>query len=63
MNIPPGCAFHPRCPMARTSAADTEPPLYDVEDSTGAPATSGGSAVQWLRSSILEVRDLVKHFR
>nr|WP_323446906.1 ABC transporter ATP-binding protein [Streptomyces sp. YSPA8] len=28
--IPPGCAFHPRCPLARDICRTEEPPLYDV---------------------------------
>jgi len=30
LEIPPGCAFHPRCPMARENCRVDEPPLYDV---------------------------------
>ncbi|MET7734631.1 ABC transporter ATP-binding protein [Streptomyces sp. NPDC005402] len=32
MNIPPGCAFNPRCPMARDVCRTDVPPLYDVDD-------------------------------
>ncbi|GAA2072666.1 ABC transporter ATP-binding protein [Streptomyces albiaxialis] len=28
--IPPGCAFNPRCPMARDVCRTDEPPLYEV---------------------------------
>jgi oligopeptide transport system ATP-binding protein len=31
-NIPPGCAFNPRCPMARDVCRTDVPPLYDVDD-------------------------------
>ncbi|MFF4399150.1 ABC transporter ATP-binding protein [Streptomyces sp. NPDC001480] len=30
-HIPPGCAFHPRCPMARDVCRTDEPPLYEVD--------------------------------
>ncbi|MFD3442553.1 ABC transporter ATP-binding protein [Streptomyces sp. NPDC058685] len=30
MDIPPGCAFNPRCPMARDICRTDEPPLYQV---------------------------------
>ncbi|TXS56749.1 ABC transporter ATP-binding protein [Streptomyces sp. t39] len=30
--IPPGCAFNPRCPMARDVCRTDEPPLYEVND-------------------------------
>ncbi len=30
--IPPGCAFHPRCPMARPVCRKDEPPLYTVSE-------------------------------
>ncbi|WP_319053305.1 ABC transporter ATP-binding protein [Streptomyces europaeiscabiei] len=35
MHIPPGCAFNPRCPMARDVCRTDVPPLYDVEPSDG----------------------------
>ncbi|WP_326803954.1 ABC transporter ATP-binding protein [Streptomyces sp. NBC_01788] len=31
--IPPGCAFHPRCPMARDVCRTEVPPLYEVSES------------------------------
>ncbi|MEU7072007.1 ABC transporter ATP-binding protein [Streptomyces narbonensis] len=31
--IPPGCAFNPRCPLARDRCRIEEPPLYDVTES------------------------------
>ncbi|MCF3964190.1 ABC transporter ATP-binding protein [Streptomyces fuscigenes] len=30
LNIPPGCAFNPRCPRAREVCTRDEPPLYEV---------------------------------
>jgi oligopeptide transport system ATP-binding protein len=30
LNIPPGCAFHPRCPRARAVCTTDDPPLYEV---------------------------------
>ncbi|MFE5852839.1 MULTISPECIES: ABC transporter ATP-binding protein [unclassified Streptomyces] len=30
MNIPPGCAFNPRCPLAQDICRTDEPPLYEV---------------------------------
>jgi oligopeptide transport system ATP-binding protein len=30
LNVPPGCAFHPRCPMARDRCRTEPPKLYDV---------------------------------
>ncbi|MFE9446984.1 ABC transporter ATP-binding protein [Streptomyces sp. NPDC006739] len=35
MDIPPGCAFHPRCPMARDVCRTDEPPLYGVDADRG----------------------------
>ncbi|MGW9401477.1 ABC transporter ATP-binding protein [Streptomyces sp. NPDC055642] len=35
MNIPPGCAFHPRCPLARDVCRTDEPPLYEVSPTRG----------------------------
>ncbi|WP_030346156.1 ABC transporter ATP-binding protein [Streptomyces sp. NRRL S-1022] len=34
-HIPPGCSFHPRCPMARDVCRTEEPPLHAVSDSRG----------------------------
>jgi oligopeptide transport system ATP-binding protein len=35
MNIPPGCAFHPRCPMAQDVCHTDVPPLYEVSEDRG----------------------------
>ncbi|MGV9934791.1 ABC transporter ATP-binding protein [Streptomyces olivaceoviridis] len=34
-HIPPGCSFHPRCPMARDVCRTDEPPLYEVTEERG----------------------------
>ncbi|MFJ9926100.1 MULTISPECIES: ABC transporter ATP-binding protein [Streptomyces] len=33
--VPPGCAFHPRCPMARDVCRTEVPPLYEVSEARG----------------------------
>ncbi|GAA1424447.1 ABC transporter ATP-binding protein [Streptomyces thermospinosisporus] len=33
--IPPGCAFHPRCPLARGLCRADEPPLFEVSATRG----------------------------
>ncbi|CAL9459845.1 ABC transporter ATP-binding protein [Streptomyces sp. NPDC090994] len=33
--IPPGCAFHPRCPMAQDVCRTDVPPLYEVSGTRG----------------------------
>ncbi|MFE7972469.1 ABC transporter ATP-binding protein [Streptomyces shenzhenensis] len=35
MRIPSGCAFHPRCPMARDVCRTDEPPLHAVDEGRG----------------------------
>jgi oligopeptide transport system ATP-binding protein len=35
MNIPPGCAFHPRCPVAQDVCRTDAPPLYEVSEDRG----------------------------
>ncbi|MEW2153852.1 ABC transporter ATP-binding protein [Streptomyces sp. NPDC007189] len=35
MDIPPGCSFHPRCPLARDVCRSDEPPLYQVSGTRG----------------------------
>ncbi|MEU3251854.1 ABC transporter ATP-binding protein [Streptomyces sp. NPDC006997] len=47
LHIPPGCAFHPRCPLARDVCTTDEPPLYEVE---GAPGR--GSACHFWRECL-----------
>ncbi|WP_031078454.1 ABC transporter ATP-binding protein [Streptomyces sp. NRRL S-118] len=32
LDIPPGCAFHPRCPRAQDVCRTEEPPLYEVSE-------------------------------
>ncbi|WP_328396886.1 ABC transporter ATP-binding protein [Streptomyces sp. NBC_00390] len=32
LHIPPGCAFNPRCPLARPVCRSDEPPLYEVSE-------------------------------
>jgi oligopeptide transport system ATP-binding protein len=34
-HIPPGCSFHPRCPMAQDVCRTDEPPLYEVSEGRG----------------------------
>jgi glutathione transport system ATP-binding protein len=33
INLPPGCPFSPRCPLAREKCQDVEPPLYPTDQS------------------------------
>lgn len=40
-DIPPGCAFHPRCPWARERCRAEVPPLYEVD------ATRGSACHYW----------------
>ncbi|MEV6958881.1 ABC transporter ATP-binding protein [Streptomyces sp. NPDC051207] len=47
-HIPPGCAFHPRCPMAREVCRTDVPPLYEVTDSDAAR----GSACHFWRECL-----------
>ncbi|MGW7357914.1 ABC transporter ATP-binding protein [Streptomyces sp. NPDC054802] len=35
MHIPPGCPFHPRCPMAQDVCRTDVPPLYEVDERRG----------------------------
>jgi oligopeptide transport system ATP-binding protein len=35
LNIPSGCAFHPRCPLARDVCRTDVPPLYAVDEQRG----------------------------
>jgi oligopeptide transport system ATP-binding protein len=40
MNIPPGCSFNPRCPMARDVCRTDVPPLYEVAGDHGGERVS-----------------------
>ncbi|CAL9572850.1 ABC transporter ATP-binding protein [Streptomyces griseomycini] len=47
-HIPPGCAFHPRCPMARDVCRTDVPPLYGVAE----PDAARGSACHFWRECL-----------
>lgn len=32
VNVPPGCSYHPRCPLADDTCQTEDPPYYKVED-------------------------------
>ncbi|MFD8391573.1 ABC transporter ATP-binding protein [Streptomyces sp. NPDC059680] len=51
MHIPPGCSFHPRCPMARDVCRTDEPPLYEVSGTRG-------SACHFWRECLDDLDDL-----
>ncbi|MFE7269487.1 ABC transporter ATP-binding protein [Streptomyces sp. NPDC057623] len=48
MNIPQGCAFHPRCPTARDLCRTDVPPLHEVTESD----TDRGSACHFWRECL-----------
>ncbi|CAL9461008.1 MULTISPECIES: ABC transporter ATP-binding protein [unclassified Streptomyces] len=48
LDIPPGCAFHPRCPMARDVCRTDAPPLYEVDEGGG----ERGSACHFWRECL-----------
>lgn len=53
--VPPGCPFHPRCPMAQDVCRTDVPPLYAVEPAgAGGPATGEerGSACHFWRDCL-----------
>ncbi|MGW5233470.1 ABC transporter ATP-binding protein [Streptomyces nodosus] len=53
MNIPPGCAFHPRCPMARDVCRTDVPPLHEVTvDRAGGPPGGRASACHFWRECL-----------
>jgi oligopeptide/dipeptide ABC transporter ATP-binding protein len=35
LNVPHGCRFHPRCPIAEPVCSNEEPPLFDIADHDG----------------------------
>ena len=43
--FPPGCRFHPRCPIARPECSQTSPPLVEVEPRRWVRCPYGNSAV------------------
>jgi peptide/nickel transport system ATP-binding protein len=51
LNLPPGCAFHPRCPFARERCEVDVPPLYPV-DSTHTSACHYWSEVHLTREVV-----------
>lgn len=43
VDLPPGCAFHPRCPEARKICAEKEPPFVEVEPGQSVACHLNGS--------------------
>ena len=65
-NLPPGCAFAPRCPLAIDRCRAEYPPLQDFGDRSfcGVLARGGnGGGAMTDAPPLLEVTDLVKHYR
>jgi oligopeptide/dipeptide ABC transporter ATP-binding protein len=56
-SLPPGCAFHPRCPEALPRCA-----TRSAGSSTSATGASPGAGFWTMPSPVLEVRGLTKHF-
>ncbi|MEU8590993.1 ABC transporter ATP-binding protein [Streptomyces sp. NPDC048664] len=52
MNIPPGCAFHPRCPMAQDVCRTDPPPLYEVTGGAGGGGGDRTSACHFWRECL-----------
>ncbi|MFJ6212809.1 ABC transporter ATP-binding protein [Streptomyces sp. NPDC092296] len=52
LRIPPGCAFHPRCPQAREVCTAQEPPLYPVTEPDGTPLAGRGSACHFWEETL-----------
>ena len=78
LELPPGCPFHPRCPMSREICFQTEPPLValdglshvsachfsaEVDSSVFAAASVAGAETQVVPGEVvLRVSKLTKHF-
>ena len=52
MRIPSGCAFHPRCPMARDICRTETPPLHPVTEKDGAELPGRGSACHFWKETL-----------
>jgi oligopeptide/dipeptide ABC transporter ATP-binding protein len=52
LHIPPGCAFHPRCPIAQAVCRTDVPPLYEVTERDGTPLPGRGSACHFWKETI-----------
>ncbi len=64
LNIPPGCAFHPRCPHVQDPVPHRRPAAAHGQPRSGASERLSlrRGAVPVSAEPILRVRDLVKHF-
>ncbi|NGN63449.1 ABC transporter ATP-binding protein [Streptomyces sp. A7024] len=51
-NIPPGCAFQPRCPMAQDVCRTDIPPLYEVKDADDRAMPGRGSACHFWKETL-----------
>ncbi|OIV37357.1 methionine ABC transporter ATP-binding protein [Mangrovactinospora gilvigrisea] len=52
LNIPEGCAFNPRCPMAQEVCRHELPPLHEVTDDSGRPIAGRGSACHFWKETL-----------
>jgi oligopeptide/dipeptide ABC transporter ATP-binding protein len=52
LHIPPGCAFHPRCPMAQEICKTVVPALYDVAEPDGGELPGRGSACHFWKETM-----------
>ncbi|MTE20830.1 ATP-binding cassette domain-containing protein [Streptomyces sp. TRM43335] len=50
--VPPGCAFNPRCPRAREVCRTDTPPLYQVTEPDGTELTGRASACHFWKETI-----------
>ena len=57
-SLPPGCAFHPRCPEALPRCMTDEPGDFHLETMAASP----GAGCSTMATPVLEVRGLTKHF-
>ncbi|CAL9519248.1 Oligopeptide transport ATP-binding protein OppD [Streptomyces sp. enrichment culture] len=52
LHVPPGCPFHPRCPMARDVCRTDVPPLYEVTEPEPRARPDRGSACHFWRECL-----------
>ncbi|MEE1927746.1 ABC transporter ATP-binding protein [Streptomyces sp. TRM 70351] len=50
--IPPGCAFHPRCPKAQDVCSADVPPLYQVTEADGTDLAGRASACHFWKETL-----------
>ncbi|MFC6825056.1 ABC transporter ATP-binding protein [Halopelagius fulvigenes] len=47
VNVPPGCSYHPRCPLSEEICVDVDPEMYETDADDGSGVTNRAACHFW----------------